>query len=261
MKYFFVAFCLIILSFSPSSLLAQEELKIEITGEIIDSETNDAVPYVHVVNKSAELGTVSNTEGRFWITMNKSDTLLFSAIGFETFAFTIKDQVTTDKLVVTIAMNMSTMQLKPVKVFAFRDEAALKKALIDTKVPLENNQRGIQLPGFNYGPRKEVKPNAFGNPISYIASKFSKEIKEQKKLAEYEQGYDYQKIIKAKYNQQVVIRLTGMEEDKVEEFMEFCHIDDSFVGKSSEYEIAIAVNSCYVDFQKSLLDEKEEQDN
>ncbi|MEL7004805.1 MAG: carboxypeptidase-like regulatory domain-containing protein [Bacteroidota bacterium] len=232
-----------------------ENQQIEITGEIIDAETNDPVPYVHVVNKKAALGTVSNTEGRFWITMDKSDTLLFSAIGFETFAFTLKDEVATDKMVVTIAMNMSTMELKPVKVFAFRDEAALKKALIDTKVPLESNQRGIQLPGFYYGPEKEVKPSAFGNPISFIASKFSKEIKEQKKLAQFNKDYEYQKLIKAKYNQQVIIEITGLPEDKVEEFMEYCHLEDSFLGPASEYEIVVAVNQCYSDFQK-LEDDK-----
>lgn len=235
---------------------AAQEHKIEITGEIIDSETNDPVPYVHVVNEQAALGTVSNTEGRFWITMDKTDTLLFSAIGFETFAFTIKDEVTTDKMVVTIAMNLSTMELEPVKVFAFRDEAALKKALIDTKVPLNGNQRGIQLPGFYYGPKKEVKPSAFGNPISFIASKFSKEIKEQKKLAEFNKDYEYQKVIKAKYNEQVVIKLTGMPEDKVEKFMEFCNLDNSFIGRASDYEIVVAVNKCYTDFKNLELKEE-----
>lgn len=240
--------------FYSVSSIAQEHT-IEITGEIIDSETNDPVPYVHVVNKKAALGTVSNTEGRFWITMDKTDTLLFSAIGFETFAFTLKKEVTTDKMVVTIAMNLSTMELEPVKVFAFRDEAALKKALINTKVPLDENQRGIQLPGFYYGPRKEVKPS-LGNPISFIASKFSKEIKEQKKLAEVEQEYEYQKVIKAKYNQHVVIKLTGMPEDKVEKFMEFCNLENSFIGRASEYEIALAVNTCYTDFKKLEAEEE-----
>ncbi len=259
MKKFYQAAILFLLLFSSLVSKAQETHEIEITGEIVDSETNDPVPYVHVVNKRAQLGTVSNTEGRFWITMEKTDTLLLSAIGFETFAFTIKDDVVSDKMVVTISMDLSTMELKPVKVFAFRDEAALKRALLDTQVPIDQEKRGIQLPGFYYGPKKEVKPSAFGNPISFIASKFSKEIKEQKKLAEFEQKYDYQKIIKVKYNQQVVIRLTGIEEDKVEEFMEFCNLEDSFIGRSSEYEIAVAVNRCYTDFQNTVIKEEEEK--
>lgn len=261
MKKFYPSLIFFVVMLFSLNGYGQENQKIEITGEIIDTETNEPVPYVHVVNKKAQLGTVSNTEGRFWITMEKTDTLLFSAIGFETFAFTLKEEVTTDRMVVTIAMNLSTMELKPVKVFAFRDEAALKRALIDTKVPLEDNQKGIQLPGFYYGPKKEVKPSAFGNPISFIASKFSKEIKEKKKLAEYQQSYEYQKLAKVKYNEQVVVKLTGIEEDKVEEFMEFCNLENSFIEKSSEYEIAIAVNSCYNNFKELVIEEEEEREN
>ena len=230
-----------------------QDKKIEITGEIINSETKEPVPYVHVVNERLHLGTTSNTQGRFWITMEKQDTLLLSAIGFEKFAFTLKEEVTTDKLVVTIEMNTSTMELQPVKVFAYRDEEALKRALIETKVPLQEQQRGIQLPGFYYGPTKAVKPSAFGNPISFIASKFSREVKEQKKLKQYQQVYDYQEIIKAKYNQAVVMELTGLPEEKVEEFMEFCKLENSFLGPASEYEIAVAVNKCMVDFSQITI--------
>ncbi|MEM8568277.1 MAG: carboxypeptidase-like regulatory domain-containing protein [Bacteroidota bacterium] len=235
--------------FSISLPVFSQDEYVEIIGEIIDSEKREAVPYVHVVNDQLKLGTVSNTEGRFWIKMQQEDTLKFSAIGFETFVFTLKDDVATDKLMVTIELNLATMELQPVKVFAFRNEEALKQALLDTEVPLEEQQRGIQLPGFYYGPTKEVKPSPFGNPISFIASKFSREEKEKKMVAKYQKQVDYQKQIRAKYNQSVVIELTGLPEDKVEEFMEFCKLNDGFLGPASEYEIAIAVNKCLVDFQ------------
>ena len=65
--------------------------------------------------------------------------------------------------------------------------------------------------------------------------------------------YDYQEIIKAKYNQAVVMELTGLPEEKVEEFMEFCKLEDSFLGPASEYEIAVAVNKCMVDFSQITL--------
>lgn len=239
--------CLLLLA-STSNLVAQED-QVEVMGEIINSDNKEAVPYVHIVNDQLKLGTVSNTEGRFWIRMQRQDTLKFTAIGFETFIFTLKEDVTTDKLMVTIELNLSTMELQPVKVFAFRNEEALKRALIDTKVPLEEQKRGIQLPGFYYGPEKEVKISPLGNPISFIASKFSREEKEKKMVAKYQQQVDYQKQIRAKYNQAVIIELTGLPEDKVDEFMDFCKLNDSFLGPASEYEIAIAVNKCLVKFQ------------
>ncbi|MEM9391499.1 MAG: carboxypeptidase-like regulatory domain-containing protein, partial [Bacteroidota bacterium] len=125
MRLILLAFLAVI---GASHLFAQET-QVEIIGEIVDSASKEAVPYVHIINDQLKLGTVSNTEGRFWIKMQRPDTLKFSAIGFETFIFTLKEDVTTDKLMVTIELNSSTMELQPVKVFAFRNEEALKQAL------------------------------------------------------------------------------------------------------------------------------------
>ncbi|WP_185154273.1 carboxypeptidase-like regulatory domain-containing protein [Fulvivirga sp. M361] len=251
-----ILFCCILVH----DVFGQETL-VEITGEIINAETQEPVPYVHVVNNHLNQGTVSNTQGRFWISMEKTDTLLISAIGFETYAFMLKEQITSIRLEVTIELNTSSMELEAVDVFAFRNEEALKKALLETKVPIQEAKRGIQLqvPGFYYGPKKEVKPS-IGSPISFLHSKFSKEVKERKQLAKYERQQNYQKLIRAKYNEAVVIELTGLPKDKVEEFMEFCKLDNSFLGPASEYEIAIAVNRCFTDFKEltpvdSLVDE------
>lgn len=225
-----------------------QDKDIEIIGTILEADTKEPVPYVHIVNRGLGKGTVSNTEGRFWIKMSKSDTIQFSAIGFEPYMFTLKEQVTTERINVTIELNTSTMELQPVKIFAYKDEAALKKAMIAMDVPIESEKKGIQLPGFYYGPTKEVKPSAL-NPISFLHSKFSREIKEQKKLAEYQQQENFQNLIKAKYNESVVIELTGLPEDKVDEFMNFCKLEDSFIGRATEYEIAVAVNQCLKDFE------------
>ncbi|UII32447.1 carboxypeptidase-like regulatory domain-containing protein [Fulvivirga ulvae] len=249
-KLFFTA--LIILC--SSVVVFGQEKNIEITGTIIEADTKEPVPYVHIVNRGLGKGTVSNTEGRFWIKMSKTDTVQFSAIGFEPYMFTLKDQVSSDRINVTIELNTSTMELQPVKVFAYKDEEALKRAMIAMDVPIESERKGIQLPGFYYGPTKEVKPNLL-NPISLLHGKLSREVKEQKKLAEYQQQESFQNLIKAKYNEGVVIELTGLPEDKVDEFMNFCKLEDSFIGRASEYEIAVAVNQCLKDFEAVEEDE------
>ncbi|ELR68890.1 hypothetical protein C900_05583 [Fulvivirga imtechensis AK7] len=246
---------LLILFFLSAVVLngnAQENSQIEITGAIIDANTKEPVPYVHVVNKNSHKGTVSNTEGRFWMVMDKTDTVLFSSVGFESYAFTIKEQVKSNKLIVTIELNTSTMELQPVKIFAFKDEHTLKKAMLAMEVPIEEDHSRIELPGFYYGPKKEVKPNIL-SPFSLIHGKFSREVKERSKLAEYQQQEHYHNLIKAKYNEAVVLELTGLPEDQVEDFMEFCKLEENFLAQSSEYEIAVAVNKCLMDFNK--LDE------
>ena len=230
--------------FQLPALAQQDSEEIEIIGEILDKDSNDPVPYVHVINESSRKGTVSNEQGRFWMKMSKSDTLTVSAIGFEQYIFTIKEDVNSRKIEVTIAMNTSTMELEPVKVFAYKDEESLKRALLEMEVTTTEDKDRIELPGFYYGPRKPYKPSAVGSPISFVANLFSKAEKERKLLEKAERDSDYRNMIKAKYNENVVMELTGLPEDEVSDFMNFCKIDDSFVARSGAYEIALAVTQC-----------------
>lgn len=234
------------LGFGTIGAFAQEDL-VEISGVIRSSDTQEPVPYVHVMNPSSGYGTVSNTEGRFWITMKQSDTLVFSAISYADMAFSLKPDQSSRRLNVEIEMNEETMELQPVKIFAYRDEEALKQALIELDIPLEEETNRMQLPGFHYGPRREHKPTV-GSPISFIASKFSKEMKEQKKLIKSQSEYDYRKIIQAKYNEKVVLALTGLPEDEIDAFMDFCVIEEAFIERANEYDIALAVNKCLKDY-------------
>ncbi|MEM7107897.1 MAG: carboxypeptidase-like regulatory domain-containing protein [Bacteroidota bacterium] len=234
-----------------------QESRIELIGQILNAETKEPVPFVHVINANQELGTTSNTEGRFWMKMKKTDTLKLSAIGFNSFLFTLKEDITTTKLYVTLELNSSTLELEPVKVFAYRNEQALKQAIINTKVPLEEDSQRIELPGFYYGPPKKPKDLRFGpngitvtGPFALLQRKFGREAKESKKLLKLNKQNNYQKQIQSKYNKQVVMELTGLKEDQVEDFMEFCALKDSFLGSASEYEIAVAVNGCLTDLNK-----------
>ena len=252
----------VIVSFLALSITSQgQQRPIKIIGEILESGTKKAVPFVHIVNKKTSEGTVSNRSGRFWISMEQTDTLIFSSIGYEQLIFTLKESNQSNQLVISIEMNPSTLQLKPVKVFAFKDEASLKRALVETKVPLLESKE-IQLPGFYYGPRKEPKSvrvsplqsDAFGVGISGVISKltksFSKEEKEYKRLKDYQKQADYSKIIKAKYNAELIVELTGLPPDRVDEFIDFCQIKESFILEASAYEIAVAVTKCHSEFLK-----------
>ncbi len=245
-------YILLVLLLLPALHTLAQEKEIEIVGQIVDPESSETVPYVHIINSAMKKGVVSNTEGRFWIKMHKKDTLLFSAIGFEKYLFTLKDDLKSDKLIVTIELRHSTLELETVKVFAFKDEYALKRALIAAEVPIETNKKEIHLPGFYYGPRKEVKASPVWNPIGFVYDKVSKEAKEKRRLEQYEGEYDTQKFIRSKYNESVVIELTNLPEDKVEDFMNFCKLEDSFIKRASEYELTVVIQQCLVDFNSML---------
>lgn len=231
-------------------LHAQEKPLTEINGRITDDESGEPVPFVHIYNERTGAGTVSSERGTFRIFMAEDDTLTFSAIGFEPYYFRLTGTSGAARLDVSIVMNTSTLELKPVRVFAYKDEESLKKAILEMDVTETEEKRGIELPGFYYGPRRPYKPSAFGSPISFIASKFSKEVKEQKLLEKAEREADYRRMIRAKYNEEIVMELTGLSEAEVGDFMEFCKIEEAFISRSGAYEIALAVSQCYTRYRE-----------
>lgn len=234
-------------------LKAQEVIpqEILIEGVIINKEDNKPVPFVHVINRHSKTGTASNLQGRFSIKIKHSDTLVFSAIGFDKYIFTLSGKMKTKQLDITIEMNTNSFELEPVRIFAYKNEMAFKRAILDIEVRDENNQVQIKLPGVYYGVKRNVTPSIM-NPLSYIYYKTSKRAKEERKYKLLEKEYEGWKKIAKKYNPVIVREVTGLEEDKVEDFMNFCKLDNKYLESSTQYEIVIAINNCLKDYKKNL---------
>ena len=242
----FIFLLVFLMLFVSMKSMAQQAggVKITLDGEIISAIDDSPVPFVHIINTSTHQGTASNSEGRFEIQMSVTDTLLFSAIGFEKYIFMLSEKINTNSILVTIELDASSMKLNPIKIFAYKDEHSFKRAIIEMDVPEEKSNR-MQLAGFNYGPRKEVKTSSFLNPISFIQNKLSKKEKEKRQYAKVTAEYNKWVINTAtKYSPQIVQKITGLPEDKVGDFMKFCKLDNDFISLSSEYEVVIAIQKC-----------------
>ena len=123
------------------------------------------------------------------------------------------------------------------------------------KVPIEEDE-GLKIPGVRHSVPKAPSENggfSLGHPLTSIAKIFSKEEKEKKMLKQYEREHNYQKVISSKFNRQVAMEITNIPEDKVEDFMEFCVIEEAFIHKATEYEMAVVLKKCEIDFNKTYL--------
>ena len=73
--------CLFLVVNYSLSLFSQKTI---ISGKVIDSETNEAIPYVNIGFKHSLVGTISETNGSFFLSTTKAtDTLLVSSLGYE----------------------------------------------------------------------------------------------------------------------------------------------------------------------------------
>ena len=76
-RFTLTAFLILI---TASGLYAQKTV---IRGKVIDAETNEPVPYTNIGFQHSLVGTISETDGSFFLTTTKpSDTLLVSSVGY-----------------------------------------------------------------------------------------------------------------------------------------------------------------------------------
>lgn len=109
---------------------AQELRPIRITGLIIDAETGDPVPYASVQLKGRTFGTSTDVNGNFNILMQKTDTLIFSSIGYEKAYFTPVTNLDKSDYTLLQLLVRDTLELEEVTVFPWPDWNDFQKAFL-----------------------------------------------------------------------------------------------------------------------------------
>lgn len=261
-------FSLVLIVLHSNSAHSQSIL---VSGKVVEMDSKEAIPGVHILIKSNNrAGSISDVNGRFMIEMDLKDTLIFSAIGYEDYLLNAPGGSKTDLI---IPMKTKTKTLEQVEVFAFRDEYALKKAILETKpgpeekleiiglkegiasIPNQDTKmgKGWRMSG-NVGPDRNIFAPKFIK--SGIISNLVKNIgKKNKAKNRYEQLVVQEKQVKEKYNPETVANLTNLPEDLIQEFMKFCNLQEDFILASTEYELAVAVLACLDEFDPTMATE------
>jgi hypothetical protein len=224
---------------------AQETETIRITGTVVDSETNEPVPFVHIINNSARQGLTTDEHGEFFFVMNAKDTLVFSSVGYE--KYLLVPGMHGDQRDFNIAIKPSTTVLQGVEITAFGNEEAFKKEFLALELP---EQPKIILPGVYNGPRREYKPSVL-NPVSFVYGMFDRKTKERAKLVQVQQESERWSRLRKKYD--FIKDIAGIGDDELEEFLDYCRLDIQRIESSSDYELAVAVNVCIPDFKATRI--------
>ncbi|MEM8567895.1 MAG: prolyl oligopeptidase family serine peptidase [Bacteroidota bacterium] len=88
-----------------SSLASQGQESIRLSGLVIDIEKSNPIPFAYVTLNGVALGTVTNGEGRFAITIPLqyvNDELLFSYVGYEKKIISIQSLRNRDKIIIKL---------------------------------------------------------------------------------------------------------------------------------------------------------------
>jgi len=125
-----------------------------ITGRVVAASDNAPLPGVTVAVRGDNRGTVTDVDGKYSITAQPSDVLVFSFIGMETQEITVGNQSTVD-----VALAESSQSLQEIVVVGYGEQKKTNLtgavSSVDTKVlesrPIADAARGLQgtTPGLN----------------------------------------------------------------------------------------------------------------
>lgn len=245
-----------IILFLPLLVNAQDltsNEKIKINGIIYDAKSSERIPFVHIIDISLNTGTSADDNGNFSFATNSGDSIKFTAIGYSDFFMVLNDSVQNNSYQVIklepkayLLESMDFYANDPMKGFYLKD-------IHRDTIRLGNNKGA---PGASYW---NVLPNGGSGYVEAFANLFSRRAKQEKKLGKIleeermlkmreEAELVQRKTSEEKYNAKLVSRITDLEGQALENFIQEFKPSRGFILRSTEYEIALQIVESYREY-------------
>lgn len=143
-------FVLLFISFlGIGSLSAQEveqEELIQFSGMVLDGMTAQLypVPYTNILVKGEGRGTYSDFNGFFSLVIRKTDTIVFSAIGYRSVEVTLPDSLDDSRYSLVQLMSQDTINLPETVVFPWPSREHFRLEFLAMDVSKEMQERAME---------------------------------------------------------------------------------------------------------------------
>jgi len=228
---------------------SRKDYKYKFIARVVDADTAVAIPRCHIINKTQNMGTISDEFGNFTVTANVGDSLIFSAIGYGRTIIAVRDSMYSNNRTVklkSIAYVLSEVEIGLLSTYdrlkrdflSMETGETYKTAPISKFSPPLPYQGGVNIP--------LVYPLA--NPITFLYDLWSKEGKQFRHYLSVINGTAEFIIIGDKFNGILVKQLTGLENDELVTFMSYCMFTKDYLLAAPEREIQQAIMRKYKEY-------------
>ncbi len=133
--FFSLVFLLLLVFTAQSRLQAQTESAnvVGIYGILMSSDTLRPIPDAQIFSRDNYLGSFSDTTGRFYITVSRNDSIMFSSLGYITEIIPVTDSLLHRKQPITFYMTLDTILIHEIVIHAFWDYETFKQMIIHMK--------------------------------------------------------------------------------------------------------------------------------
>jgi hypothetical protein len=215
------------------------------TALLISDENATVVQLASVQNLVSRQKALSNRKGILKLNVGKTDSVQISAVGFETMVIYPLEQWPQYKGdTIMILMRSTNYELKGVTIVYSnrkRDSIARAAAEFLKSDPLMNNNDRIL---------KRPRGSGLTGVLTEMYYEFSKAGQDMVKFEQFIMYYEEQKKIDARYNKEVVKRVTNLPDFYMDEFIMFCRPERSFALTANDYDLLKYIQDCGEKFKQ-----------
>ena len=227
-------------------------------GIVRDDSTGQALSYVQVYNESKRKGCISNEKGYFHLFGDIGDTLVFSGMSYLGKVQLVGD-LDIDTLM-EVRLSPRFYQIAEVKITRLGTYDEFKRSLLALELPktqtrilrehlFEQSHLGMDTYLAEEEVRKAMSPEP-GKPTGGISIPIlSREEKQRLNLAKVMEKEKEQELIDAKYNRDIIRKVTHLPDDEIIDFMGFCHFSNEVLLQATDYEIVLMIEKKFKEYQ------------
>jgi hypothetical protein len=108
---------------------------VQFSGITITADSLNPVPYTKILDVASHRGTTSDVNGYFSFVAHKTDTVVFTALGFKPASFIIPDTITKQRYSLIQLMTADTLTLAAAIIFPWPTLEEFKRAFVEIKIP------------------------------------------------------------------------------------------------------------------------------
>jgi hypothetical protein len=222
-------------------------------ARVLDSLSREPVIFVHIVNRTRQIATISDTLGYFYIRTSPGDKLVLTAIGYAPREIPIGYGLLRRPSVSDILLRQFVYSIEGVKVNRLGSYEQFKRRFSTLKLPeseytihpsvLTDIEEGTDTLDMLLVPPM--------SPVTALYNLLSKEGKSKRKLRKLQEQEAFEKQIDFKYSPVIVSQITGYTGFELYEFMDFCSFEKDFLLNATYYEITRAIMALQKEFEAS----------
>jgi len=219
---------------SISSLHAQDTstVHIAVSGKVVDAEhQTQALFDLMIVNQNTGQGFFGRTDGTFKTVLNKNDTLMISANGYEILKLCFRDSVYNENYFLDIALRKLSVQLPEVDIFSQRE--------------LESIEKDIQKLGYDKRDYELSGVDALQSPITFLYQQFSMKEQLHRHNLEYVNAQRGRGLLKELLHRYASADIIQLSDDAFDVFIDFAQVPESFMKNSTQYEFMVYIKEKY----------------